>query len=437
MKRIALAFGLGAGLAANLFAGETLRLKLEPDRDFLLVGSPEEVVVKIDLAAAATKVKRKRTPLNLAVALDRSGSMTGAKIEKARQAAMEVVDRLAPGDIFSMTVYSDHAEVLVPAQEVEDKEELKTRISRIRPGGSTALYAGVQTAAAQVQRHLADRRINRVILLSDGLANVGPSSPCDLRQLGRALSERGIAVTTIGVGDDYNEDLMAGLAEASDANYYYVKDTEKLPEIFAKELGELFTVAAREVRIEIICPHGVRPIGLLGRPERFEGQKAVVRLSHFALAQDRYLFLRCVPEGARPDIARVNVSYTDELNNGAQESISEAVRIRFTDDRKVAANSLRAEVVAQKELLLTAVAKDEALAEADAGRYHEAAQKLAQQAVVLDQQYQNAPAAMQSQIRQEADNLRLRSNQLRQNQYDSSTRKSLQCESWTVRNSKQ
>src|SRR2546425_4164432 len=100
MKMIALALGLGTGLATNLFAGETLRLKLEPDRDFLLAGSPQEVVVKIDLAAADTRQKRKRTPLNLAVALDRSGSMTGAKIEKARQAAMNVVDHLAPGDIF-------------------------------------------------------------------------------------------------------------------------------------------------------------------------------------------------------------------------------------------------------------------------------------------------------------------------------------------------
>src|SRR5208337_1493072 len=127
--------------------------------------------------------------------------------------------------------------------------------------GSTALYAGVKMGADQLQEYFSSKRINRVILLSDGIANVGPSSPRQLCRLGNDLAERGISVTTIGVGDNYNEDVMAGLAEASDANYYYVQDTEKLPEIFAKELGELLTVAARDVRIEITCPDGVEPIG--------------------------------------------------------------------------------------------------------------------------------------------------------------------------------
>jgi len=436
MKKIVFAFGLVTGLAANLVAGETLRLKLEPDREFLLSGSPQEVVVKIDLTAAGHQKRLKRTPLNLAVVLDRSGSMTGAKLEKARQAAMGLVDQLAPGDFFSLIAYSDRAEVLVPAQELEDKEAIKSRISRIRPGGSTALHAGVQLGATQIQRHLSSRRINRVILLSDGLANVGPSSPRDLRQLGHALSERGISVTTIGVGDDYNEDLMAGLAEASDANYYYVKDTERLPEIFARELGELVTVAAREVRIEIICPNGVKPIGLIGRPEVFTGQKGLILLSQLALAQNRYLFLRCLVNEPQPEIAAVTIRYTDELNGGTEQSLSERARVRFTKDETVAANSQRAEIVAQKELLLTAVAKDAALTDADAGRYQQAAQTLNRQAIALDRQYQNAPASVQPQLRQEAANLRLRADQLEQNQYDSGTRKAMQSESWTVRNAK-
>src|SRR5438105_8793960 len=98
MKSILLMIGLAT--SSNLFAGETLRLKIEPDRDFVLSGSAQELVVKIDLAALDRQTKHRRTPLNLSVVLDRSGSMEGAKIEKARQAAMGSVDQLAPGDIF-------------------------------------------------------------------------------------------------------------------------------------------------------------------------------------------------------------------------------------------------------------------------------------------------------------------------------------------------
>src|SRR5215831_4846122 len=144
MKKFILTAGLVGSLTGSLLAGETLKLKLEPDRGYLLKGSPQEVVVKIDLAAMADQKKVHRTPLNIAVVLDRSGSMAGAKIEKARQAAMELVDRLAPGDIFSLVVYDDNVQVLVPAQRVEDRRALKARIARIQPGGSTALYAGVQ-----------------------------------------------------------------------------------------------------------------------------------------------------------------------------------------------------------------------------------------------------------------------------------------------------
>ena len=436
MNKLLFTLGLASSITAQLYAEQTLRLQLLPERDYLLSGSPQEVVVKIDLTAAGQRKQLKRPPLNLAVVLDRSGSMSGPKIEKARQAAMGLVDQLAPGDYFSLIAYSDYAEVLVPAQQVEDKEAIKARIAALQPGGSTALHAGVQLGASQLQTHFSRRRINRVMLLSDGLANVGPSSPQELRRLGRSLSEKGVAVTTIGVGDDYNEDLMAGLAEASDANYYYVKDTEKLPQIFAKELGELMTVAARGVRIEIICPDGVRPIGLIGRPELFNGQKATVQLSQLALEQNRYLFLRCLVTRSQPEIAEVNVRYTDELNGGSEQVLNERVRVSFTEDQAVVTRSERAEIIAQKELMQAAVAKDTALAQADAGHHKQGSVILNQQAAALDIQYQNAPAYLQSQIRQEADNLRFRANQLDNNQYDAGVRKSLQSESWTIRNSK-
>src|SRR6185437_3479821 len=120
---------------------------------------------------------------------------------------------------------------------------------------------------------------NRIVLMSDGLANVGPSRPSDLAGLGRELRREGLAVTTIGLGDDYNEDLMAGLAEASNANYYYVRDAEKLPEIFTQEMGASRSVIARDIIIHIKTPEGVRLKEILGRPEiECGGDSAEIKL---------------------------------------------------------------------------------------------------------------------------------------------------------------
>jgi Ca-activated chloride channel family protein len=436
MKKKLLSIGLATACAANLFAGETLQLNLVPERGCLLRNSPQEVVIKIDLAAVADRHKARRTPLNLAVVLDKSGSMTGAKLEKTKQAAMQLVDRLAPNDVFSLVIFSDEARVLVPAQKVADKDALKEKIESIQAGGSTALYAGVKTGAEQISEYFSSQRINRIILLSDGLANVGPSTPRDLRRLGSDLAERGMAVTTIGVGDDYNEDLMAGLAEASDANYYYVRDTETLPEIFAKELGGMLAVAARDVRIEILCPNGVKPLGFIGRAERFENQKAMVNLSQFTTGQNRYLFLRCLVNGAKSELARVNVKYKDELADGSEQSASRVASIDFTDDQTVSEKSVNGEVVAQKELILTAVAKDEAMAQADAGNYRQAAQTLSAQNAALNRAYAVAPAGVQIQIRAETNNLSDFTGQLDRGAYGSASRKVMQEQSYNTRNSK-
>ncbi|HEX4348775.1 MAG TPA: VWA domain-containing protein, partial [Verrucomicrobiae bacterium] len=188
MKINLLAVGLAMAFTTKLFAGETLSLNLVPERGCVLRNSPQEVVVKIDLSAIADHKKAKRTPLNLAVVLDRSGSMTGAKIEKAKQAAMQLVDRLRPDDIFSFVIFSDEAQLIVPAQHVEDKDALKEKIEGIEAEGSTALYSGVKMGAEQVQEYLSGKRINRIILLSDGIANVGPSSPREIHRLGSQLS---------------------------------------------------------------------------------------------------------------------------------------------------------------------------------------------------------------------------------------------------------
>ena len=144
MKKTLLSLGLATVCAASAFARETLQLKLVPDCELVWKGASQEVVVKIDLSAITGKTKAHRAPLNLAVVLDKSGSISSAKLEKTKQAALLLVDRFALDDVFSLIVFSDHAEVLASAQKAANKDALREKIESIHADGSTALYAGVK-----------------------------------------------------------------------------------------------------------------------------------------------------------------------------------------------------------------------------------------------------------------------------------------------------
>jgi Ca-activated chloride channel homolog len=432
---IALAFGLSSAGAA------TLNLQLDPDRRLVPVGKDQEVVVKIDLESEAGR-KPNRLPLNLAVVIDHSGSMAGAKIEKTKQAAMQLIDQLTPQDNLALVEFDDTVDVLFPSQHVLDREALKAQVQRIQPGGSTALYAGVETGGKELLKiESRTDRINRVILLSDGLANVGPSSTSDLKALGRSLSRQGISVSTIGVGDDYNEDLMAGLAEASDANYYYVKDAEKLPEIFAKELGGLQAVTARQVEVVITCADGIEPLDLIGRPEKFVDRKTTVEFSSFASGQNRYLFLRCRVKAndavTQMDLASVKVTYRDEINGSQEASAEQTVRVGVARSEKEAANAVNQTVAAERELQLNALAKDQAMSDADAGHYREAAESLRANAQKLEAVAACAPVPVKQNLEAQAQQQRARADEIDAGGMSKSLRKMIQSESYSRKNGKE
>jgi Ca-activated chloride channel family protein len=439
MKALLLAVGLALLNLTSGAAKETLNFQLKPEQSVLLAGQSQDVVVQIDITSSDAPVRR-RHPLNLAVVLDRSGSMSGPKIERTRQAACALVDQLTAQDRLSLVAFDNQVNVLIPAQPVEDKETLKARIMRIQPGGGTAIYAGVEEGAAQLSRYFGTEKINRVILLSDGLANVGPSSTSDLKALGNRLAARNLSVSTIGVGDDYNEDLMAGLATASDANYYYVQDTEKLGDIFRQELGGLLAMTARQVRIEISCPPGVEPIGLLGRDERFKGNQATVEFNSFTPNQNRYLFLHCRVkpdlEASRVPIAEVRARYTDELNGSRDSVWKESLVLKASADNTKVVGSRDVKVSVKKELMQDALAKDGALAEADAGNTKQAAATLRRQSDKLTALAASAPAEMKADLERAAEQHNARASAMDANAYDNRFRKEVQNETYKTKNAK-
>jgi Ca-activated chloride channel family protein len=387
-------------------------------------------IVQVELKAPAPKDAPK-VPINLAVVLDRSGSMAGVKLEKARQAAGVLLDQLGGSDRFSLVVYDDAAEVLIPPQTVEDAAALKKRIAEIRDGGGTALHAGVEKGAAQLRKYLAKEAVNRVILLSDGNANVGPSSPGDLARLGKELRAEGIHVSTVGLGDDYNEDLMTALAEASHANYYYVQDVEKLPRIFSEELGTAQSVVARNVTVTITFPAGVKPRAVLGEDElRFEGQSVRIPLSDIHAAQMRRFLVSCdTPAGSEDESVLAEVALTyDDAASGRSLRQSAAVSVQRSAEIAKVEASLAPDVLANRAITENRIAKEKAVQLADSGKPTEAAAVLQRQAAAN----RALPAAAQSPLLQaENDVLKNKAEELeRTGNFSKTSRKEVQYQNY-------
>jgi Ca-activated chloride channel family protein len=232
------------------------RIELIPARR--AVCSDESVVldVLVRIVPPLPEVHFPRPTLNLALVLDRSGSMAeGKKMPFAREAAAFAVQQLRPTDRVSVTLFDDRIEVLVPGGPAADKPGMVRRIQQVQPRGSTDLHGGWAEGGRQAEAGLVPGGVNRVVLLSDGLANVGVVDPNTIAAEARGLAARGVGTTTMGVGTDYNEDLLEAMALAGDGRYYYIESPVQLVDIFQTELQGLMDTLGQKVSL------GLEPAG--------------------------------------------------------------------------------------------------------------------------------------------------------------------------------
>ena len=359
-----------------------VRLRVELDRPVLPAGSSQRVVLKIALDSLRLPRSEARPPVNLTLVLDRSGSMNGEKLEHAKDAAIEAVRRLAPDDVFSLVIFDHEVNTLVPACRVGDRHDLEALIRSIYARGNTAIYGGVTQGAAELRKHLEDRRYtHRMILLSDGLANNGPSQPEDFARLGASLIREGISVSTIGVGLDYNEDLMTRLARRSDGNTYFVSSSRDLMKIFNTELGDVLSVVARRVVVTIEFPAHVRPLSFVGRDGIIRGQRAEFSLNQLYGGQEKFALVEVEVDSANAgeerEIANASVVFEDAVNQRT-ETLAAKRSVQFSASQAAVVQAADRKVQADYAVNALAVAKDEAIALVDANRRDQAARVLRQ-----------------------------------------------------------
>jgi Ca-activated chloride channel family protein len=370
---------LGLAGTAGLSAG-TLRVDVGAGNPALPDYASSTTYIKVDLAGIRPEGIH-RAPLNIALVIDRSGSMSGTKIEDAREAAIHVIRQLQRNDIVSVVAYSNSVEVLIPATKVADKRELISRIRQIRANGNTALFAGVSKGSAEVRKFLDAERINRVILLSDGLANVGPSSPAELARLGRSLGREGISVSTLGIGYGYNEDLMTRLAYESDGNHVFVSESSELADIFSQELGELFNVTAKEIRVRIRVSEDFEILRFLGREGEIRGRTAEVTLNQVADNQEKYVMLEVrhqpVRAPGRELYADVEVEYLDPFSVRRMQVNRQFTFTQVADENEVRAR-VDKEIIKDAALQIATIKSEKAVELRDEGQLAPAAATFAE-----------------------------------------------------------
>lgn len=265
-----------------LFAAQSLGFSLPPNDRISLTGhltcpavSTAGGKVYLRLAVNTPRFHREsRKPINLCVVLDRSGSMSEeSKIDNAKAALRALVDQLHHDDIFSLVIYDDVVEVLRPASRVgTTRESIRSLVDEIAPRGWTNLGGGMLEGFHQVQKNTGREYINRVILLSDGLANQGITDPERLAGIARKQRDRAISLSTIGVGLDYNENLMVNLSENGGGNYYFLESSRNLASVLRKEFDRLGDVMAQNVTIEIELGRGVRLLDAIGYEHSISGR---------------------------------------------------------------------------------------------------------------------------------------------------------------------
>jgi Ca-activated chloride channel family protein len=274
-------------------AGKLINWYTKPDNSWILQNTPGEIYIYMNIRSGQPPTDQKRIPLNISLVLDRSGSMSGEKIDYAKRAAKFLIDQLSKDDYLSLVNYDDQVEVTSISQKIKNKEVLKHAVDQITDRGSTNLSGGMLEGYAQASSTRKDGYVNRVLLLTDGLANQGITEPLELKRLvEKKYKEAGVALSTFGLGADYNEDLLTLLAESGRANYYFIDSADKIPALFARELKGLLNVVAQNAVAQVNIPEGFECTKVYGYPFEVKNGQVYVRFNDIYANDEKAILIK-------------------------------------------------------------------------------------------------------------------------------------------------
>lgn len=323
------AMAYSTGAAKSWLAGWTTPLIQNPPVDSapvtlsgqlvqnkILQGSDGRVNLALTLRASENLGSDISAPRNvdMVIVLDRSGSMNGRKISDARQAVLNLLSSLSAEDRFSLITYSDGVQLVSGLRRMtaEYRHQMEALIRGVTAGGATNLGAGLEAGINVILSATETGNAAKVILISDGLANRGITEPTRLSTMVAVAVEKEFAVSAVGVGNDFNEQLMTAIADRGAGNYYYLENPLAFAEVFQREFGYSKATVATNVSISLQLDKGISLVDAAGYPVSIQKNRAVFYPGDLRSGQSRKLFLTLqVPTAAIKsfEIGRVTVRF--------------------------------------------------------------------------------------------------------------------------------
>ncbi len=336
--------------------------------------------------AAESQLAADRQPLHVCVVLDRSSSMVGEKLQFVKDAASALVQRLGASDRFSLVTYSEAVQIVLTPSPVTHKDSMVQAIQAIRAMGTTNLSGGWLQGCSLLAEEAAPGQVSRVLLLTDGLANQGVTDPDWLAEMAREKQAAGIVTTTMGVGLDFNEDLLTRMAAEGGGAFYFIDSPDQAPRIFAQELTDLLSVVGQNLVVTLALERHVQLVRQLNAyPAQLSDEQAIFRLGDLYGDETKLLVLELAIPAlytlGPTRIATLRFDYDDLTTpQGSHQTLDLPVMVdAVPNDPDAAANP---DVIKAALLLRAARARKEAVLYADAGDFTSAAQVL--QAVAED-----------------------------------------------------
>jgi Ca-activated chloride channel family protein len=342
---------------------KNIALKLTADTILVKKSVPTRRIIEVALKAPELTDAIKRPPLNLALVLDRSGSMGGEKLEDAKYAAIQIVELLSDIDHLSVVLFDDEVDLLVASQPAtpENKREIIQTLACIHSGGSTHLSGGWLTGCQQIANTMRSGETNRCLLLTDGQANVGITSGEELAMHAKQIRIRGISTSCFGLGLGFNERLLEGMANEGGGKFYYIERAKDIPAVLALELGELTAMVATDVKIHVQLPAGASAEVPAGWHTELAGQQLTIHAGDLYAKQEIEFYVRLTtpPFSKVPELV---VPVEVETQGGiAKGIVTSSLTFTYADDSVVDQAVLDKEMMSHYARVEVAEAASEAL----------------------------------------------------------------------------